>query len=71
MALLRLLLAKCAKDGMHLRSVDISHAFLNGDLDEVIYMKQPEGFEKGGPEYVCKLNKALYGLKQAARQWNT
>ena len=71
MASLRLLLAKCAKDGMHLRSVDISHAFLNGDLDEVIYMKQPEGYEKGGPEYVCKLNKALYGLKQAARQWNT
>jgi len=71
MASLRLLLAQCAKQGMHLCSVDISHAFLNGDLDEVIYMKQPEGYEKGGPEYVCKLNKALYGLKQAARQWNT
>jgi len=70
MASLRLLIAKCAKEGMHLRSVDISHAFLNGDLEEDIYMKQPEGYEQGGPHVVCKLRKALYGLKQAARQWN-
>ena len=70
MASLRLLLAQCAKQGMHLRSVDISHAFLNGDLEEDIYMKQPEGYEQGGPHVVCKLRKALYGLKQAACQWN-
>jgi hypothetical protein len=33
-------------------------------------MKQPEGFEQGGPHVICKLRKALYGLKQAALQWN-
>jgi hypothetical protein len=50
--------------------VDISSAFLNGDLYEEIYMKQPEGFHEGGPHHVCKLKKSLYGLEQAAQQWN-
>ena len=68
-ASLRLILALCTKHKLHMRSVDISHAFLNGELEETVYMRQPEGFEQGGADYVCKLNKALYGLKQAARQW--
>ena len=59
-----------AIEDLHLRSVDISHAFINGDIDTEIYMKQPEGFERGGPNYVCKLNKSLYGLKQSARLWS-
>jgi len=50
--------------------VDISHAYLNGILEEEIYMQQPEGFEVGGPEYVCRLIKSLYGLKHAGRVWN-
>ena len=50
--------------------MDFSFAFLNGDLDETIYMKQPEGFVEQGPDYVCRLKKSLYGLKQSARQWN-
>jgi hypothetical protein len=55
---------------LELCSVDISHAYLNGTLEEEIYMKQPEGFEVGGPDHVCKLVKSLYGLKQAGRVWN-
>ena len=40
------------------------------DLDEKIYMKQPEGFHIGSSNQVCRLRKSLYGLKQSARQWN-
>ena len=69
-AAVRTVLAIAALEDLELRSVDISHAFLNGDLEEEIYMDQPEGFEVGGPEYVCRLKKSLYGLKQAGRVWN-
>ena len=69
-ATLRLVAALAAIEDLELRSVDISAAFTQGDLDETIYMQQPEGFHQGGPNMVLKLNKPLYGLKQAARQWN-
>ncbi|KAJ2936411.1 hypothetical protein H1R20_g683, partial [Candolleomyces eurysporus] len=69
-ATLRTTLAAAGIEDMELRSVDISAAFTNGDLEEVIYMRQPEGFHEGGPNIVCRLKKSLYGLKQAARQWN-
>lgn len=50
--------------------MDVKTAFLNGDLDEEIYMSQPEGFVITGQENkVCKLKKSLYGLKQAPKQW--
>jgi hypothetical protein len=69
-AALRLVLALAALKDLELRSIDISSAFTYGDLDEEIYMEQPEGFHQGGPNMVCRLKKGLYGLKQASRQWN-
>ncbi len=54
-----------------IHQMDVQTAFLQGELDEEIYMKQPEGYvDQEKPEYVCKLNKSIYGLKQAARCWN-
>ena len=69
-ATLRIIMALAAVEDLELRSVDITSAFTNGDLDEEIYMRQPEGFHVGSPNQVCRLRKSLYGLKQSARQWN-
>jgi len=69
-ATLRIIMALAAVEDLELRSVDITSAFTNGDLDEEIYMKQPEGFHMGSTNQVCRLRKSLYGLKQSARQWN-
>ncbi|KAE8677858.1 cytochrome P450 71A9-like [Hibiscus syriacus] len=66
----RVVLAMCATLDLHLEQLDVKIAFLHGNLEEEIYMLQPEGFEeKEKKNLVCRLNKSLYGLKQAPRCW--
>ena len=70
MSTIRLVLGMVAAENLHLEQLDVKTAFLYGDLEEDIYMIQPEGFIVQGQEnLVCKLRKSLYGLKQAPRQW--
>jgi hypothetical protein len=53
-----------------LHQMDVKTAFLNGEVEQELYIEQPEGFVIDGKEsHVCKLKKALYGLKQASRAW--
>ena len=67
----RIVMAISAADDLEIIQFDIKTAFLNGDIAELLYMAQPEGFvDSAHPDYVCLLRKALYGLKQASRNWN-
>ena len=67
---IRVLLATVRKLKLKLHQMDFITAFLNGDLEELIYMEQLEGFEQGDPQkFVCLLLKSMYGLKQSPRQW--
>jgi transposase InsO family protein len=68
---LRMLLALATLEDWHIHQMDVKSVFLNGVLDEEIFMEQPQGFITTGSEtQVCHLRKAIYGLKQASRQWN-
>jgi hypothetical protein len=68
---IRVLLSLAASHGLLVHQMDVKTAFLNGELDEEIYMEQPDGFVVDGQEgKVCKLLKSLYGLKQAPKQWH-
>ena len=67
-ALIHLILAIVAHLDLELYQMDVKTIFLNGELDEEIYMDQPMGFEKKGQEHnVCKLCRSIYGMKQWSR----
>ncbi|KAE8711604.1 Detected protein of confused Function [Hibiscus syriacus] len=67
---IRLVLKIVAVENLHLEQLDVKTAFLHGDLEEEIYMRQLEDFIKADKKnMVCRLKKSLYGLKQAPRQW--
>lgn len=66
---IRFLIAMSVQLNLHIYQMDAVTAFLQGDLDELIYMEQPEFFHDRSNN-VCKLNRSIYGLKQAGRQWN-
>ncbi|KAG8501609.1 hypothetical protein CXB51_003912 [Gossypium anomalum] len=67
---IRVLLGIMAMHDLELEQLDVKTIFLHGELEEDIYMQQPEGFIVSEKEdYVCLLKKSLYGLKQSPRQW--
>jgi hypothetical protein len=67
---IRCILALATIEDMEIHQMDVKTAFSNGDLEEDIYMEQPEGFTQESEHLVCKLPKSLYGLKQFPRAWN-
>ncbi|RVW33887.1 Retrovirus-related Pol polyprotein from transposon RE1 [Vitis vinifera] len=67
---IRILLSLAVNQDWCLQQLDIKNAFLNGDLEEEVYMEIPPGFEESmAKNQVCKLQKSLYGLKQSPRAW--
>ena len=67
---LHIILGLAASMNLKFEQLDVKTAFLHGDLDEEIFIEQPEGFKvKRKENMVFKLTKSLYGLKQAPRQW--
>jgi len=65
---MRLLLAYACMNGFKLHQMDVKSVFLNGYIDEEVYVSQPPEFEDHKyPDHAFKLKKALYGLKQAPR----
>ncbi|EWM20071.1 gag-pol polyprotein [Nannochloropsis gaditana] len=70
---IRLILAIACILDLELDNMDVDTAYLQSDLEEKIYVKQPPGYEQCGPngeELVCRLRKSLYGLKQSGRNWH-
>ena len=71
MELVRILLTLAAQEGWQVDHMDVKSTFLNGDLKEEVYLRQPPGYAIAGEERkVYRLRKPLYGLRQAPRVWN-
>ena len=69
-ATLRLILSLAVSQRWHLGQLDINNAFLQGTLNEEVFMAQPPGFvDPSFSNHICRLNKAIYGLRQASRAW--
>ena len=67
---IRFVIALAAQMGWEIHQMDVKTVFLNGVIEEEVYIEQPEGFETHDQKtHVCRLKKALYGLKQAPRAW--
>jgi hypothetical protein len=64
----RIIMALVAYFDLELHQMDVKTTFLNENLEEEVYMKQPKGFDDN-TQKACKLNKSIYGLKQVSRQW--
>jgi hypothetical protein len=65
-----LILAYACSKNVKVYHMDVKSTFLNGELEEKVYIEQPKGFQLSeNRDYVCKLKKALYGLKQTPRSW--
>jgi hypothetical protein len=69
-ATMRVLFSLATAEGWGMRQLDVRTAFLNGEIEEELYVQQPPGFSLGKGK-VCRLRKALYGLRQAPRAWHT
>jgi hypothetical protein len=68
MTTIHVLVALATFNDLLIHQMDVKTTFLNGELDEEIYMKHPDGFVAPGQENkVCRLKKSLYGLKQAPK----
>ena len=67
----RIMLAIAAFFDYEIWQMDVKTAFLNGNIEEELYMVQPKGFvDPKDADKVCKLQRSIYGLKQASRSWN-
>ncbi|GKA39293.1 retrovirus-related pol polyprotein from transposon TNT 1-94 [Tanacetum coccineum] len=67
---IRIFITNATNKNMTIYQMDVKTAFLNGELREVVYVSQPEGFiDQDKPNHMYRLKKALYGLKQAPRAW--
>ena len=63
-----MVIALAVQKDLKLHQMDVTTAFLNGELKEELYIKQPEGYEvKGKEDLVCRLKKSIYGVKQSPR----